>query len=74
MPLGALDNQFKFVPKNQLYAQIYGLMGDKQKEQEHFNSAHIFLENKIKEQPDDSRFYSTLGIAYAGLGLKDRAV
>jgi serine/threonine protein kinase/Flp pilus assembly protein TadD len=74
MPLEASDNQFQFVPKNQLYAQIYGLIGEKQKEKEYWNSARLFLENKIKEQPDDSRFHSALGIAYAGLGLKEKAV
>jgi len=74
MPLEALDNQFRFVTKSQLYAQTYGLIGEKQKEKEFYSSARIFLENKIKEQPDDSRFYSALGIAYAGLGLKDKAI
>jgi TolB-like protein/predicted Zn-dependent protease len=74
MPLEALDVQFRFVPKSQLYAQIYGLLGEKQKEQKYYQSARIILENKIKEQPDDSRSYSALGIAYAGLGLKDRAI
>ena len=74
MPLIALDGQFRFIPKDQLYAQIYGLMGVKQKEQEYYQSARLFLENKIKEQPDDSRFYSALGITCAGLGLKERAI
>jgi tetratricopeptide (TPR) repeat protein len=74
MPMEASDNQFRFVPKSQLHAQIYGLMGEKQKEQEYYQSARLFLENKIKEQPDDSRFYSALGIACAGLGLKDKAI
>ncbi|MCJ7565467.1 MAG: tetratricopeptide repeat protein [Candidatus Aminicenantes bacterium] len=74
MPLEALDNQFHFVPKSQLYAQIYGLIGEKEKEKEYYGSARLFLENKAKEQPDDSRFHSALGIAYAGLGLKEKAV
>ena len=74
MPLEALDVQFRFVPKSQLYAQIYGLMGEKNKEQEYYQASRLFLESKIKEQPDDSRLYSALGIAYAGLGLKDRAI
>jgi len=74
MPSEALDEQFRFVPKSQLYAQVYGLIDKNQKEQEYYSSARIFLENKIKEQPDDSRIYSALGIAYAGLGLKDRAI
>jgi len=74
MPSEVYYDQFIFVPKSQLYAQIYGLMDEKQKEQESYSSARIFLENKIKEQPDDSRFYSALAIAYAGLGLKEKAI
>jgi tetratricopeptide (TPR) repeat protein len=74
MPLEASDNQFYFVPKNLLYAQIYGLIGEKQKEKEYYVSARLFLEKKAKEQPDDSRFHSALGIAYAGLGFKDKAI
>jgi len=74
MPLEASDNQFYFVPKNNLYAQTYGLIGEKQKEKEYWNSARLFLENKIEEQADDSRFHSALGIAYAGLGLKEKAI
>jgi serine/threonine protein kinase/Flp pilus assembly protein TadD len=74
MPSEALDDQFRYVPKSQLYAQIYGLIGEKQKEKEYYVSARLFLEKKAKEQPDDSRFYSALGIAYAGLGFKDKAI
>ena len=74
MPFEALDDQLRYVLKSQLYAQTYGLMGEKQKEQEYYNSARAFLENKVKEQPDDSRFYSALGIVCAGLGLKEKAI
>ena len=63
-----------FIPKAQLYAQIYGLMGAKQKEQEYYNLDRVYLESKIKEHPDDSRLYSALGIAYAGLGDKEKAI
>ena len=74
MPSEVLDDQFHFVPKTRLYAQIYGLMGEKQKEQKYFESARLFLENKVKKQPDDSRLHSALGIAYAGLSFKDKAI
>jgi len=74
MPSEALDLQFYFVPKTQLYAQIYGLMNNKEKEQEYYDLDRVYLENKIKAQPDDSRLYSALGIAYAGLGLKEKAI
>ncbi|MFQ6052263.1 MAG: protein kinase [Candidatus Hydrothermarchaeota archaeon] len=63
-----------FVPKAQLYAQIYSLMGNTQRKQEYYNLDRIYLENKIREQPNDSRLYSALGIAYAGLGLKEKAI
>jgi serine/threonine protein kinase len=63
-----------FVPKAQLYAQIYGLMGEKQEEQKYYNLDRIYLESEIKEKPDDSRLYSALGIAYAGLGYKEKAI
>jgi tetratricopeptide (TPR) repeat protein len=74
MPSEVLDDQFHFVPKTRLYAQIYGLMGEKQKEQKYFESARLFLEDKVKEHPDDSRVHSALGIVYAGLGLKEKAI
>jgi serine/threonine protein kinase/Flp pilus assembly protein TadD len=74
MPSEVLDDQFHFVPKSTIFAQIYGLMGEKQKEQEYYQSARLFLENKVKQQPDDARMHSSLGIAYAGLGFKEKAV
>lgn len=63
-----------FIPKAQLYAQIYSLMGNTQREQEYYNLDKIYLESKINEQPNDSRLYSAPGIAYAGLGLKEKAI
>jgi serine/threonine protein kinase/tetratricopeptide (TPR) repeat protein len=74
MPGETLDSQFYFVPKNQLNAQIYGLMNNREKERDYYNADKLDLENKIKAEPEDSRFHSALGIAYAGLGLKDKAV
>jgi tetratricopeptide (TPR) repeat protein len=38
------------------------------------DSARISLESGILKHPDDSRLYSSLGIAYAGLGLKEKAI
>jgi TolB-like protein/Tfp pilus assembly protein PilF len=74
MPSEASDKQFYFVPKTQLYAQIYGLMNNREQERDYYNADKLYLENKIKEEPEDSRFHSALGIACAGLGLKEKAV
>ena len=72
--LESFDTQFLFIPKELLFAQISGLMGNQQSEKAYYESARNILEAKIKELPEDSRFHSSLGIAYAGLGLKDDAI
>jgi serine/threonine-protein kinase len=70
----AFDTQFWFVPKAQLYAQINGLMGNRQLEKDYYDSARSVLGSKIQEDPNDARFRSALGIAYAGLGRKVDAI
>jgi len=72
--LESFDTQFLFIPKELLFAQISGLMGNQQSEKAYYESARSILEAKIKELPEDSRFHSSLGIAHAGLGLKDDAI
>jgi TolB-like protein/Flp pilus assembly protein TadD len=68
------DEQFQFVPRAQLLAEIYGLMGKRDLERMNYDSSRVELEKRIKEQPDDARFHSALGIAYAGLGRKQDAI
>jgi serine/threonine protein kinase/tetratricopeptide (TPR) repeat protein len=68
------ETQFYFVPKAQLYAQIYGLMNKAQLEQTYYDSARKILEARVQERPEDARFHSALGILYAGLSLKQEAI
>ncbi|MGB6865609.1 MAG: tetratricopeptide repeat protein, partial [Candidatus Aminicenantaceae bacterium] len=70
----AFSDHLYFVPKDNLFAQIYNLMKNDQKAKKHYESAVRLLEEKIKEEPEDSRYYSALGIAYAGLGKKEEAI
>ncbi len=72
--LEAFNSQFYFIPKAQLYAQIHGLMGNQQLEQAYYESARNILETKIQQRPEDARFHSSLGIAYAGLDRKEDAI
>ena len=62
------------VPKDLVYAQIYGLMNQRKLEQKHYDTARIFLESRIKEDPDTAWLYSSLSFAYAGLGRKQDAI
>ncbi|HUU16079.1 MAG TPA: tetratricopeptide repeat protein [Sedimentisphaerales bacterium] len=68
------ETEFLVVPRAHLYAQIYGLMGNRQLEQKYYDSARSILESKIVEDPNDARLHSKLGIAYAGLGQKEAAI
>jgi eukaryotic-like serine/threonine-protein kinase len=73
-PDGPFDDQFQFIPRAQLLAEIHGLMGQRELERSDYGSARTVLEARVKEQPDDARFHSALGIAYAGLGRKQDAI
>jgi serine/threonine protein kinase/Tfp pilus assembly protein PilF len=68
------ETQFYFIPKAQLYAQVNGLMGNRQLEQEYYESARSILETKMQERPRNARLHSSLGITYGGLGRKEDAL
>jgi serine/threonine protein kinase len=54
--------------------RIYHLLNDASLERAYFDSALVFLENKVKAQPYDPRFHSQIGFAYAGLNEYDKAI
>jgi len=67
-------NQFDFIPKALRCAQICGYMNKNELAKKYYDEARSILESKIREQPEDARLHSSLGIAYAGLGRKEDAV
>jgi len=69
-----IDGMSYYIPKTLRYALIYRYMNKKELAQAHYDSARVILESKIQEQPEDERFHSSLGIAYAGLGRKEEAI
>ncbi|MGM0667005.1 MAG: tetratricopeptide repeat protein [Bacteroidota bacterium] len=70
----AFQDQFHFYPKYIYYALIYDYMNDPGRAKQYYNLSRLVLEDKINNAPDDSRLYSSLGICYAGLGLKEKAI
>jgi TolB-like protein len=42
--------------------------------QAHFDSARVVLEDRVAASPAASRLHAQLGLAYAGLGLRDEAI
>ena len=49
-------------------------MDNPEKATAYFDSARIALESKITKTPEDHRLHSALGIAYAGMGQKGKAI
>jgi len=69
-----IQTQFYFRPKYLYYATVYSLMDKPDLKHACYDSLRIYLETRLKNIPDDQRMLSSLGIAYAGLGLNDKAV
>ena len=69
-----IDNRQVFIPYALRLAQIYRYMGNNDKAKEYYEQAREILLSKVAEEPNDARFHSSLGIAYAGLGLKEQAI
>ena len=74
MKTDVCDYQLFYIPKDMLLAEIYGLNNNRKSELAYYDSARVFLESKLKEFPNDARMHSSLGITYAGLGEKDKAI
>ena len=70
----ALEYWFYYVPKAQLRAQLYGLMDQPGNERAQYVAMRTMMEAKVRQRPQDARFHGALGIAYAGLGLKEEAI
>jgi len=69
-----VDDQFYYKPVDLYLAETYHFLGNDNPAQKHFKEAIKVLKGKIKQSPEDSRLYTSLGIAYAGLGEKEEAI
>jgi serine/threonine-protein kinase len=69
-----IQTVFYFRPKYLYNATIYGLMNKPELEHACYDSARFFLKRRMVNKPDDPRLFSSLGMVYAGLGLKKEAI
>jgi TolB-like protein len=68
------SNQWYFFPIELLRGEVHVFSGRQDLARPSFEAARRRLEELIAREPDDSRYYSALGLAYAGLGLRDKAL
>ena len=69
-----VSTQYLFLPKLLQLGLCYYMMSNQQLAQSYFSKSVEILEDYLNEYPEDSRIYSSLGIAYAGLGMTQEAV
>ena len=68
-----IDTQDFFIPVAMQYASIYGYMKN-DLAKKYYDEGLKIVEAKIRQEPDDARLRSALGIACAGLGRKQDAI
>jgi serine/threonine protein kinase/Flp pilus assembly protein TadD len=61
-------------PNSLRYARIYGYMNKKELADKYYIEAVENLESEFPKDPNNVWFHSALGIAYAGLGHKEKAI
>jgi len=69
-----IDDQFIFRPVEQLRAEIYFLQGNEKLKNDNYLAAKSIIESRLKDQPEDARMHSALGLVYARLGDKEKAI
>jgi tetratricopeptide (TPR) repeat protein len=73
-PHESFESQFGVIPKTLLLGFVYRQLDQAEKAHSAFEGARIVLEERLRQDPEDHRLHSALGIAYAGLGRKDEAI
>jgi len=69
-----LESQNYYFNKDLAFASVYFAQKELSLIDTHAESARMELEKAVQEHPQDPRYHSALGIAYAYLGMKDRAI
>jgi tetratricopeptide (TPR) repeat protein len=73
-PKDVFEWQWFYIPKALLQGQALSLMGQPEPARRAYDAARKMLEDKLRTQPGDDRYYGSLGVAYAGLGRKEEAI
>jgi serine/threonine-protein kinase len=66
--------QWNYIPLPLSSGLIHLFAGQTELARAAFDSARVFLEAAVADRPDDERRHRSLGLVYAGLGMKEAAV
>jgi serine/threonine-protein kinase len=68
------NNKMWAIPRTMFNAFIYDYLDEQELALVNYKAAMEILEKKVADIPNDPRYHSSLGIAYAGLGKKEEAI
>jgi TolB-like protein/Flp pilus assembly protein TadD len=68
------NNKMWAIPRTLFDAFIYNYLDKRELALINYKAAMEILEKKVVEIPNDPRYHSSLGIAYAGLGKREEAI
>ncbi|MDA2930285.1 tetratricopeptide repeat protein, partial [Acidobacteria bacterium AH-259-O06] len=74
IPVETLEDQESFLPKTLMAGLIHGLRSEPELAHDSCDSARKILEKEAQARPRDPRVHASLGLAYACLGRKDKAI
>jgi eukaryotic-like serine/threonine-protein kinase len=69
-----LENQTNYFHRDLAYAGVFYALKEFSAMKSHADLARAALEKTVSEHPDDPRYHSALGLAYAYLGRKEDAI
>jgi tetratricopeptide (TPR) repeat protein len=69
-----IKQQLSYVPRSLLEGFAYELLGQSELAHASFDSARVLLEHEVKRNPNDYRLHRSLGLCWAGLGVKEQAI
>jgi tetratricopeptide (TPR) repeat protein len=69
-----IRHKVQAAPKVYFAALAHSWLGDSQQAHEEMETAARLLESEAKAVPEDGRYHSSLGVAYAALGRREEAV
>ena len=72
--IDVIDNQAYFLPRDQLAGLLSQLSNQPEAARIHFEKAIAILERKSRQHPADGRMLSAAGLAYAALGVQEKAI
>jgi len=69
-----INNHSVYQPAALWQALMYDYMGNKEDAKLYFDATRIILDSMLQIHPDEARLHGSLGVAFAGIGDKEKAI